>query len=84
MKTTTSLDLAAACPAVTANDNSDAGLRGARVVLFGGPMDLDGTVARVERNRWGVAFLIEIDGGGEEWVSRIEPRGTRGAGCTLA
>lgn len=76
--------LAAACPAVTANDNADAGLTGARVQLFGGPMELDGRVAKVERSRWGVSFLIALDGGGEEWVSRIEPRGTRGAGCAFA
>lgn len=76
--------LAAACHAVTANDNADAGLTGARVQLFGGPMELDGHVAKVERSRWGVSFLIALDDGGEEWVSRIESRGTRGAGCAFA
>lgn len=84
MTTMNSNALAAACPAVTANDNAHGGLLNARVQLFGGPMELDGRVAKVERSRWGVSFLIALDGGGDEWVSRIEPRGTRGAGCAFA
>ena len=84
-RTTETIALAATCSAVSANDTTSSPRVGDRVEFPGmccaGASDAVGTIAEVSVGRFGTSYRVALDDGGEEWASRVDPRGTRGAGC---